>query len=50
MSAKKLDLAIDMLGLNIYIYPEHIKSYLESIVRKIRDIAATELLEKVRLH
>ena len=28
-SAKKIDLAIDVLGLNIHVYPEHIESYLE---------------------
>ena len=29
MSAKRLDLAIEVLGLNIHVYPEHIESYLE---------------------
>jgi CubicO group peptidase (beta-lactamase class C family) len=28
-SAKKIDLAIEVLGLNIHVYPEHIESYLE---------------------
>jgi CubicO group peptidase (beta-lactamase class C family) len=29
LTAKKIDLAIDVLGLNIYVYPEYIESYLE---------------------
>jgi CubicO group peptidase (beta-lactamase class C family) len=29
LMAKKLDLAIEVLGLNIHVYPEHIESYLE---------------------
>jgi Tfp pilus assembly protein PilF len=28
-SAKKIDLATEVLGLNIHVYPEHIESYLE---------------------
>ena len=28
-SAKKIDLAIEVLGLNIHVYPEYIESYLE---------------------
>jgi len=28
-SAKKVDLAIEVLGLNIHVYPDHIESYLE---------------------
>jgi Tfp pilus assembly protein PilF len=28
-SAKKIDLAIDVLGLNIHVYPEYIESYIE---------------------
>jgi tetratricopeptide (TPR) repeat protein len=29
MTAKKLDLAIDVLGLNIHVFPEHVESYIE---------------------
>jgi CubicO group peptidase (beta-lactamase class C family) len=29
VSAKKLDLAIEVLGLNIHVYPEHVESYTE---------------------
>jgi hypothetical protein len=35
-SAKKIDLAIDVLGLNIHVYPEHIESYLEQAKLHLR--------------
>ena len=29
MSAKRLDLAIEVLGLNMHVYPQHIESYID---------------------
>jgi hypothetical protein len=49
MSAKRLDLAIEVLGLNIHVYPEHIESYLEQAklyLRKGEAAQAKEILLK----
>ena len=50
VSAKRLDLAIDVLGLNIYVYPDFVKSYLEQAklyLRKGESVSAKATLLKV---
>jgi CubicO group peptidase (beta-lactamase class C family) len=44
MTAKKLDLAIDVLGLNIHVFPEHVESYIEraKLYRRKGEFAQSE--------
>jgi len=49
LTAKKIDLAIDVLGLNIHVYPEYIESYIEQaklhLYKEETALAAERLLK-----
>ena len=53
VSAEKLDLAIDVLGLNLHVYPEHVASYLERARLYVRvgesTLAEADLLKALSL-
>ena len=53
VSAEKLDLAIDVLGLNLHVYPEHVSSYLERARLYLRvgesTLAEADLLKALSL-
>jgi hypothetical protein len=49
VSAKQLDLAIDVLGLNIHAHPEHVESYLARAGLYLRTGEAAQAEENLRL-